>query len=295
MKKRFRKTFPVPHVAGTANIIASPETEKQSLIGTAFDYIVRFHVNRLFPESLEERWVAEDASDRIKLSSGEYVDVDGIIMPWDRNIKPEDQYPDANSLKYTEDHFPKLVLVALYIDKVITDAKKLRDNFILTGNMTRDLIKISFSLATFDLVIRIGRLEVPPDIMNNDILDMENLFNVLVDSGLLHPKRRAFLNPMFGKGSALVGGADADLIIDDMLIDIKTTKSDSFTQNMYNQLLGYYALSSFDKRFDGIKRLGIYFSRYGTLRTVPVPDDEEKKQIINWFEEAQSAIDNKSG
>lgn len=32
------------------------------------------------------------------------------------------------------------------------------------------------------------------------------------------------LNPAFGEAAALVGGADADLMIDNTLIDLKTTK-----------------------------------------------------------------------
>ena len=46
---------------------------------------------------------------------------------------------------------------------------------------------------------------------------------------------KCYLNPTFGDASNLVGGADADIILDDMLIDIKTTKAISFTQEHYNQ------------------------------------------------------------
>ena len=138
----------------------------------------------------------------------------------------------------------------------------------MTGDMTRELIKVSFKLSTLDLVIGAGKILLPPDAVEGGIVDMENLFRVLVDSGFLVPKSRAFLNPAFGEGLDLADGADTDLILDDTLIDIKTTKSDSFTQDMYNQLLGHYALSMFRGEFDGITRMWIYFSRYGTLRTV---------------------------
>ena len=122
---------------------------------------------------------------------------------------------------------------ALYFENVLNDAKRLHDSFTGTGKMTRELIRISFKLATIDMVVRAGKILLPPNAVKGDIIDMENLFRVLVDSGLLVPKRRAFLNPAFDKDSVLVGGADADLILDDTLIDIKTTKSDSFTQDMY--------------------------------------------------------------
>ena len=290
MKERFRKTFPVPRVPGAAGILAPPTTKKYSLIGTAFDYVARFHVKQSFPEAVEERWIAEDAVDRVKLASGEYVYVDGTPMPRDRKMKPKEQYPNARSLEYSDGYSKDTLVAAWYFDNVLYHAKKLHGKFTKTGKMTRELIKISFKLATIDMVVRAGKILLPPNAVKGDIVDMENLFRVLVESGLLVPKRRAFLNPTFGEGSDLVGGADADLVIDDVLIDIKTTKSDSFTQDMYNQLLGYYALSSFRNDLGGITRMGIYFSRYGTLRTVPVPNRKAIKTMLEWFEEARDAI-----
>ena len=75
-----------------------------------------------------------------------------------------------------------------------------------------------------------------------------------------------------------------NLIIDDVLVDIKTTKSDSFTQDMYNQLLEYYALSTFRKDLGEISQMGIYFSRYGRLDVGDVPDAVAVGEIIVWFE-----------
>ena len=82
-----------------------------------------------------------------------------------------------------------------------------------------------------------------------------------------------------------MGGTDADLITNRILIDIKTTKSNSFTQDMYNQLLGYYSLSTFRKDLDGIIEMGVYFSRYGVLDVVAVHDADAVKAIIGWLED----------
>ena len=166
---------------------------------------------------------------------------------------------------------------------MLNHAKKHYEHFIKTGNITDDLIKSALSLASLDAVLRAGRIfEIPPT-TKDDIADIENLLSVMKNSGLLRPKTRAFLNPTFGEGSHLVSGADADLIIDKTLIDIKTTKSISFTQDMYNQLLGYYSLSTFKDKLGDITNLGIYFSRYGVLHTVPVPTGDAAKTIIDWF------------
>ena len=100
------------------------------------------------------------------------------------------------------------------------------------------------------------------------------------------------LNPHFGKGSTLVGGADADLIVDGVLIDIKTTQQTSFTQDNFNQLIGYYVLSKLGKVNDSediqISKLGIYFSRYGILHTIPTRQIENHKnfpKFVKWFKE----------
>lgn len=72
------------------------------------------------------------------------------------------------------------------------------------------------------------------------------------------------LNPTF-QGSADIGGADADLIVDSCLIDIKTTINPIITNTMLYQLLGY-ALLDYEDQYE-LRNVGIYLSRQGTLAT----------------------------
>ncbi len=68
------------------------------------------------------------------------------------------------------------------------------------------------------------------------------------------------LNPTFD-GSLGIGGADADLIIDGTLIDIKTTKEQRIRPDWLWQLLGYVLLDYSDHhRINGI---GLYMARQG--------------------------------
>ena len=94
----FKNTFPVQRMPRAEVMPAPPLTKKYSMIGMAFDYLVRFHTKRAFPESVEERWVAEGAVDLVKRDSGEYLIVDGDVMPWNKDVKPEEQYPDARRI-----------------------------------------------------------------------------------------------------------------------------------------------------------------------------------------------------
>ncbi len=70
------------------------------------------------------------------------------------------------------------------------------------------------------------------------------------------------LNPTFD-GSRDVGGADADLIIDGKLIDIKTTFRPEIRSDWIWQLLGYVLLDYSDSR--QINGIGLYMTRQGIL------------------------------
>ena len=88
------------------------------------------------------------------------------------------------------------------------------------------------------------------------------------------------------------GGADADLVIDDTLIDIKTGKHLVLDREIFNQLVGYYVLSCIG-RVDNcprgaIKQLAVYYARYGVLHRVKVTDFVVKNRMpafIKWFKE----------
>jgi hypothetical protein len=73
----------------------------------------------------------------------------------------------------------------------------------------------------------------------------------------------AVLNPTFD-GSVEIGGADADLIVDGMLLEFKTTRRDSFERvdHLY-QLLGY-ALLDYSDTYT-IRRVAVYMARWGIL------------------------------
>ena len=128
-----------------------------------------------------------------------------------------------------------------------------------------------------------------------DIKRLNNLIT-LVDPRLFKAKKICLLNPTFKKASELVKGADADLVIDDMLIDIKTTKYLQNKQDYFNQLIGYYTLYRIGgisgmPATNKIKRLGIYFSRHGYLQLYNIKDitiikDKDKfSEFVEWLKE----------
>jgi hypothetical protein len=77
------------------------------------------------------------------------------------------------------------------------------------------------------------------------------------------------LNPTFGEASHAVGGADADMIAGDLLLDLKVTSRAKVGAEHLNQLVGYFLLSREHRQSvptaPEVRRLGLYYARYGYL------------------------------
>ena len=193
------------------------------------------------------------------------------------------------------DHYPDSVLLPAYKHslEIIEKVKSLQENFLETGRLSRELIRQTLRMSYIDPVLRsgCGIKDIGKDADQLDIEDIEQQFS-LIDDKLFKSKNRCLLNPTFGKGSQLVGGADADLIIDDKLIDIKTTKKLELPLSDFCQVVGYLLLHRIGGTSSGsgefkIEQLGIYYARYGYLFLFNVKDlisENSLNKFTKWFE-----------
>jgi len=94
------------------------------------------------------------------------------------------------------------------------------------------------------------------------VTDLCALAEGLYRSDLATRREQVLANPTFA-GSALVGGADADLILGDCLIDIKVSVQQRLDRRWIYQLIGY-ALLDIDDAY-GINEVGFYHARIGAL------------------------------
>jgi hypothetical protein len=253
VKARFRQEFSKPIMPKPKELLAPPLTKNYRLVGTAFDYLLRFYIEQQNLQAISHAWAAEASVKILKRK--------GLIRLYEQAY---------------------LILV---------QAKEEYARYLETHQVTDDLLKSSLLLAKLDVVYRAGK--IPENLEQIDEKDIEDLRNLLaiVEPSTFKSSGVVILNPEFGLASALVRGADADLLIDDLLIDIKTVKEASLSQEYFNQLIGYYALSKIE-RIDGtppqhaIKRLGIYFSRYAHLYIMPIEeviDAQRFPDFLKWF------------
>ncbi|TAK20817.1 MAG: hypothetical protein EPO26_17535 [Chloroflexota bacterium] len=105
----------------------------------------------------------------------------------------------------------------------------------------------------------------------------------------------AVLNPTF-EGSAAVGGADADLVLDRCLLELKTTVKPRVDGVWIHQLLGYALLDYSDlHRIDAI---GVYLSRQGVLLRWSLPElladltgDTEPVDLLSLRQEFRAVVE----
>ncbi|MFH1607217.1 MAG: hypothetical protein ABIC91_07745 [Nanoarchaeota archaeon] len=256
VRKKFSETFSMPKVNLEAEMKAPPITEHYSLVGTAFDYLLRFYIKRHNPLAKTSKWIAEIALNCIE----------------DENLKTK-------------------------LTNTVENSKLVYQEYLKNGILTDDVLKIAILLAKIDPIYRAGYIDQNINIVDEgDIEDLRNLIN-LVDKDSFTAKKNCLLNPTFGNASRLVGGADADIVLDNQIIDMKTTKFLKLKEQDFHQLIGYYILSLIggidgaDDNLD-IKTISIYFCRHGIFLPLMVPSPNSSmiqisevkfKEFVKWF------------
>ena len=237
---------------------AAPLTENYSLVGTAFDYLFRFEVERLNPKAMKRQWVAETAVNLLRPVEGEG---ELVIREW----------PGVADLN----------AVAAEASGILETARLARDHYVTLRDPDRseleDLAGHALRLAKLDVIFRAGIIDPALGAVEPlDVRDLLNLRALVPFSTTMAPclAEDVWLNPVFGRFSTGIQGADADVIASDLLVDIKTTKNPDLRPHLA-QLLGYAMIAEAYRSeeapgFPRIERVGAYFSRQGILVSFPL-------------------------
>jgi hypothetical protein len=255
VRERFKQEFSKQPLKVKNDLLAPPLTKRYTTVGTAFDYLLRFYVKYLNPNTIDKGyWVAE------------------IALALLQN----------NPALYAKGK------------KVISQAKEREKDFLESGQITDGLIESTLSLAYLDPIYRANRgheyIGIPID--ENDIEDVRKLISIVTPDHF-KAKRLCMINPTFGIASTMVGGADADIVIDDNIVDIKTSQKFELQLSDFHQVIGYYVLHQIGGLGElqpkpEIKRVSIYFSRYAYLHTVDLEDminEDTFLDFVEWFKE----------
>ncbi|WP_293123975.1 hypothetical protein [Microcoleus sp. bin38.metabat.b11b12b14.051] len=273
LRDKFKTEFLTPSFKLKAELKAPPLTTNYGIVGTAFDYLLRFYLQYHNKDTCIQRnsWVADDSFKKLSLH---LKSTTGEVVTGFRGDKL----------------FEKSDLLGIITDQY-EQTKINYNNYVDNGQITDELIGNTIFLAKLDGFYRAGLIDENFDNYKyEDIKDIKSLISLLDDKNF-QAKDKCYLNPTFGAGSSLVRGADADLIIDNTLIDIKVTKNLKLDRNYLDQILGYYILSliggvNSNPDDKPIENIGIYFARHGELLTIPLVQfgDRQKFEIFKeWF------------
>lgn len=287
VRARFRQEFVKPRFILDNPLLAPVITSNPQKIGTAFDYLLRFYANYLNPNALSRQWVAETSLEILD----RYKDEDTVIINSKFRIGKA-RNVDQLSAGYIEECKELKNKSYSEAKKNIAEAKKNLSTYLNSGKINDSLIASALSLAKLDELHRASYL--PPLERSisekNDIEDLRQLFSI-INPKTFKAKHTCVLNPVFGPEASQLLRADGDLVLDDMLIEIKTVKNFKVDRSNFDQLLGYYTMY----RIGGIRamspsnhitKLGIYFSRHGYLHTYKIDDIVDETtylDFIEWF------------
>jgi hypothetical protein len=197
----------------------------RGLAGIAFDYVVRFHLARELRNSdvklLEDRWIAEIGADLL----------DRFIMlpagPFWGSAESQEKMRQFGGIKDYKPYWRNIIArsrlnVASYISGASDDL--------------RTVAELAQSLAQLDLIYRTKWFDPwfkPLPSVTDEVLRLLDLCDPLIR---FTPRSYGWLNPKF-VASERIRGADADIVVDGRLLDLKTTVKPSISSiNFSNSL-----------------------------------------------------------
>jgi hypothetical protein len=247
-------------------------TGSATLTGTAFDYALRFEIQRRYPGSRDKKWIAENAlaymeeRERLPLpfpSLAPVLDAGRMLRRIRRRVR--------NARIFLRKHLCRKRPDAAWLTRLAEHALRLAriDPIYRAGYMG-------------DAVLESNRDEQVQEVVQ---LLSHVPFNALVGDG-----SDILLNPTFGRYSSLVGGADADIIAGGRLIDLKVVAQPNIERGMVRQLVAYLILARCARRdgaeLSSIEEVGLYFARHAHLWGLParrIINHPAYAEVERWF------------
>lgn len=265
-----------PQLRRTETVNPGFESRVYSHLGRAIDYRIRYY----FALTPKERLIAWFGATALAVKPWE----DEHDIPFNWNDVPEGmsilllnigEHPTEPALG----PYPLPLLLSFFdsLDATLRTMQPVRRR--LEPEEERLLARYCFVLGLFEEPYRSGRyaeellmmpaprksvdelLAIPEDAWIDDLCTLSTLFYDNYHPLLSLPFT---LNPTFA-GSSDVGGADADIIIDGCLIEIKSSIRPRIDSSWLHQLVGYALLDYADQHH--LHSVGIHMTRQGLLLT----------------------------
>ncbi len=251
-------------------------------LGMAIDYRIRYSF-AITPSNQLIAWQGAPILAFKPLESNEDVPVDWENLPQGVGI-PTRLDVSGIPLGIAQGPYPWKLIASFFarLDMFLADIQPVKRR--LEPEAERILARYCFVLSLFEEAFRSDRYRDGPLLVPAPKRSVEELLSMAEDAWIADLCAMAtlfydhyshllsqpvVLNPTF-TGSRDVGGADADLIVDGCLIDIKASVQPKINPEWLRQLAGYVLLDYTDEQ--RIHSVGIYMARQGVLLTWPLAD-----------------------
>ena len=253
------ESFPKPRLKENYPLQTQLTGASPSLIGSAFDYLLRFNLEKKYRSKvISTGWVSEHAINGYFKTSG--------LMFQSSNWVEE----------LTAKGIKQLMSIKKRAPQKFKWCKSVHAKFLKSQpDDSNQVLKACLFLARLDNIYRRGlptvdELRALFDAKKDEVEELRSLARCC-SLDRFDATSHIILNPRFQTD---IVTADADLVVDEMLIDVKVTKHLKLTREHFNQLIGYYLLYliggfRFKKKVK-ISKLGIYFARHDFLWVVDV-------------------------
>ena len=239
----FASRFPVPQCRFVGRMLVEPKTPDHELVNAAFAYLLGFHLKGIIPKTMSAL-LAEQKFDASRMTSDKYARK-GIVVRKNMIQGMKGRTAEAK--------------------KTYGNAMANYERFLKGGRMPNKLLHDAMFLAKLESAYRTGNMDFSKA-LDIEIKDLSKLMNVAKTMDEFAGKPKCVLNPTFGKAGKLVGG-NPGLLVDDTMIDVNGTNYMRLTPETWYKIVGYHVLDVMDDNRHGIRNVGIYFSRYGVLKT----------------------------
>lgn len=287
-----------------------------SIVGTAFDYLARAMIAQPLEKNKEESVLGLKAlhgieriskkidKEELRMLRNKYIEV--LIDFIDYVYSNYALIPDNIFEKCKQEEFKAW---SKYIEKAsISSYEPISD--------IDKLISGAYYFAKLEQVYRTGGMlpengissliKEPSKELEQDISNLCRVFiERFIDGGLVHSDSVVIFNPSFGIASYACGGADADVYVDGVLYDFKTSKKNGYNWKEIAQLVMYYYLNEIVASIVDpgmpeaaaqlseykIFKLAFYKARFGEIEYLDTEYFESKEAEDNFNEISDLLLD----
>lgn len=289
VRSEIDRTYPNPGTDVCGEVEVEHHSHSHILVGDSFDRLCKCWLSHRC------QTVIDPQQTRTRLWHTGNLIPERETLIYENGDQPDEAILESERLVSKSSHRDRTIV--RMVPEPLHNAGKQITQFIETGMDANSAVSAALLYSGWSPESSDGPSTLDMDSFNDELVEeVQGLFNHL-RSQEWTTGDCVYLGPNFGRHSCILEG-EADFIVDDMLIDVKTTADGRFTKRHWRQLLAYYILNDIqrelyeatdrtDEEYPEITTVGVYFARFAELRRIRIEnvidDWDAYRRFRAWF------------